>query len=413
MGDASILSGIDEILRETWKKDVKLVVSDKNPKAASKYYPQYEFIGYPCDVKSSGIVKKYLRFMRASSIEPRVNSARFWLGAWMMKIGLDRISKYILTGDEYKTISEYSNSDVVISTGGTYLVEKYDLRTRIFDYNLSLFFEKPLVFFTQSIGPFERPEYRVAFRRIFRKATLILLRDQRSKSHLQTLGVGKEKMYVLADAAFALSGPETSSFADTSPKVGISVREWKHFKTKTQEEGMQDYLDAVRLTVERLVCEKNAEVTFVSTCQGRPEYNYDDSKIAQKVFDKLSQRVQKSVCVDSSPHDPNSFMKAVSKLDFMIATRMHAAILSLNAGTPVLPIAYEFKTEELFSRLGQNKWTTKIELKNPKKLSQNAIEYLGEIDKRKEHLMRKVDLEEERAKSAIGLLKKHLSLEDK
>jgi colanic acid/amylovoran biosynthesis protein len=31
---------------------------------------------------------------------------------------------------------------------------------------------------------------------------------------------------------------------------------------------------------------------------------------------------------------------------------MHMAILALTAGVPVLPIAYEFKTQELFTRLG-------------------------------------------------------------
>ncbi len=40
---------------------------------------------------------------------------------------------------------------------------------------------------------------------------------------------------------------------------------------------------------------------------------------------------------------------------------MHAGILALIAGTPVLPIAYEFKTHELFARLGMAEWVQDIE----------------------------------------------------
>ncbi|MFM2314270.1 MAG: hypothetical protein RLZZ04_3546, partial [Cyanobacteriota bacterium] len=37
------------------------------------------------------------------------------------------------------------------------------------------------------------------------------------------------------------------------------------------------------------------------------------------------------------------------------------AILSLGAGVPVFPIIYEFKTKELFTKLGQQSWMIDIE----------------------------------------------------
>jgi colanic acid/amylovoran biosynthesis protein len=40
---------------------------------------------------------------------------------------------------------------------------------------------------------------------------------------------------------------------------------------------------------------------------------------------------------------------------------MHMAILALSVGTPVLPIAYEFKMRELFERLAQGRWVQDIE----------------------------------------------------
>jgi colanic acid/amylovoran biosynthesis protein len=42
----------------------------------------------------------------------------------------------------------------------------------------------------------------------------------------------------------------------------------------------------------------------------------------------------------------------LTRFDVVVATRMHMAILSLCAAVPVIAIAYEFKTRELFSKLG-------------------------------------------------------------
>ena len=49
----------------------------------------------------------------------------------------------------------------------------------------------------------------------------------------------------------------------------------------------------------------------------------------------------------------------------VVATRMHVAILALLMGVPVLPIAYEFKTSELFGKLGLGGLVQDIEAVTP------------------------------------------------
>src|SRR3546814_9397157 len=58
------------------------------------------------------------------------------------------------------------------------------------------------------------------------------------------------------------------------------------------------------------------------------------------------------VRVDDRFHTPEALRDRYAGYDMVVATRMHAAILALCAGTPVMPLAYEFKTAELFGRLG-------------------------------------------------------------
>ena len=106
--------------------------------------------------------------------------------------------------------------------------------------------------------------------------------------------------------------------------------------------------------------ERNAEIVFLSTCQGIPKYLYDDSLIADRICERLEPDVLRAVRVDHDFHTPAALMTALRDFDFAISTRMHMAILGLCAGLPVLPIAYEFKTTELYKALGQEQWVTDI-----------------------------------------------------
>ncbi len=90
------------------------------------------------------------------------------------------------------------------------------------------------------------------------------------------------------------------------------------------------------------------------TCQGIDEYWTDDTKLADEIVSSLPEDVAQNVTIDRQFRQPMDIVSAYQDFHLVIATRMHAAILSLVAGTPVLGIAYEFKLEELFHQLGMD-----------------------------------------------------------
>jgi colanic acid/amylovoran biosynthesis protein len=160
----------------------------------------------------------------------------------------------------------------------------------------------------------------------------------------------------VADAVFALA--DTARITDIlkwpdraapTGRVGISVRKWNY--VRGGEDGMRRYIDAIREMVVSLV-RQGKQVTFVSTCQGVPEYAHDDSRTADAIVSGLDSAVAEHVVIDAAFHTPEQLMELAKGFDFVVATRMHMMILSLCVGTPVLPIAYEFKTRELAARLG-------------------------------------------------------------
>jgi colanic acid/amylovoran biosynthesis protein len=254
-----------------------------------------------------------------------------------------------------------------VSTGGTYLVENYPLFPRIFDYKISLVLEKPLIFFTQSLGPFLIPSNRQNFKRIFEESLLILLRDRRSENNILDLNPEKVNTYVTADAAFALADPVAIAAAQSdrdfsSPlNIAISVRDWHYFKTIDPDLGRAKYLRSITTATEHLVNRYGAKVTFISTCQGIPEYWTNDSKVALEITQNLATNIANSVSVNCDFHSPLELAEMLKSFDFVISTRLHMAILALGVGTLVLPIAYEFKTQELFKNFGRENLVIDIE----------------------------------------------------
>jgi colanic acid/amylovoran biosynthesis protein len=129
--------------------------------------------------------------------------------------------------------------------------------------------------------------------------------------------------------------------------------------------GMNAYFDAVAALVSDIVTRHGAEVTFISTCQGAGDYWTDDSVTAAAVVDGLDARLRKAVRIDRDFHTPWQLMSVLGRFDAVVATRLHVAILALLMGVPVLPIAYEFKTSELFGKLGLGGLVQDIEAVTP------------------------------------------------
>jgi colanic acid/amylovoran biosynthesis protein len=319
-------------------------------------------------------------------------------------------ARLLLTSEEWESLQRYASADIIISTGGTYLVDYYFLEPRIFDYQIAHFFDRPLVFYTQTAGPFETPRYRRALRSVMNQARLICLRDQESVANLRDIGVTDTPLVEAADAVFSLADPDDLEAARERtypqrdrPRVAVSVRHWPHFQTRSTDEGMQKYRQGVRSAVRYLAQHHGAEVNFVSTCQGVPEYRNDDAQVAQRVVSGLSDQVREIVTVDTSFHSPTDLKEHLKSYDFVIATRMHMAILALTAGTPVLPIAYEPKTTQLFRKLGLSEWVTSIETIDTS-FSDKVHRFVEQIDELRDRMVDGAEQERQRADIAAQRL---------
>jgi colanic acid/amylovoran biosynthesis protein len=415
VGDAAILFAEIQLLKSVFgENDIEICVYDSQPQASAQYYPSINFRLSP-----SSYISKALRIKYVGSFIAALNGYRVLIATWLIKHGLTFMSKFLIPRDVLNSVIDYSSADLIISTGGTVLVENYSLRARIIDYQVCLMLQRPLVFYTQSLGPFSIPYNCRSFKDIFNKALLILLRDQRSASHLSDIEVKSPNIHVFADAAFALADASIVQCADVEPqcvdthdqkglsplKVAISVREWKFFEGRDTKTGMTEYIKALQTASKHLIEQYNAKITYVSTCQGIPEYWTDDSKLASMIVQDLPTNIKKQIIVDQSFHSPEQLSLLLKQQDLVISTRLHVAILALGVGVPVLPIAYEFKTKELFERLNLGNWVVDIDRIDSENFIQLINMYLASLPEIQRLLFKGVMLEYQSAINSASILR--------
>ena len=395
-GDAAILYSLIAAIREAYGNDTDVTIYDSQAPVARRLHPALTF-------------RSHLHSLVTRHGWPWQLLPQRW-NARRLLAGGGRWGSGLLNSSEQEALRPWRTADVIVSSGGTYLVEQYDLAPRILDFRMARRLGKPLVLFTQSLGRFRDPVSRSELKETLEYARLILVREPESLDNLHALGISTERTRVVADAAFALADlPALASarertFPERGARIAVSVREWPYFKTKTRVAGMADYSEAVAALVRHLVS-KGHRVTFLSTCQGVPEYWTDDSATAKRILSEGRVALGEQVAVDSQSRTPNELIAELGAFDAVVATRMHAGILALSAGTPVLAIDYEDKARRLFGQLGVPDWSVDIESASPSLLCRTWETFASGVDARRAALLRAVTALAKDARTTAGLLR--------
>ena len=409
-GDAAILLAIKKILEAVYGDGIQIHVFDSNPEPSARLYKDYPTLSFHRLLAESTVKQEYKGYPVKNLVKRLYN----WSGLQSIKLlgrGNDLLANTLLDKKSRESIEIYRQADSVITTGGTYLVETYNLSKRIRQFQIDAFLGKMPIFFTQSLGPFNNSYNRKHLKPTFDGSRLILLRDEKSAGHIAGMVDDSRKCHVVADSVFALADTARIENILKSPapqptgRVGVSVRNWNY--VKDGRDGMERYVDAVRRMVTALV-EQGKEVTFVSTCQGVPEYAHDDSKTAEVIVSGLGSSTAAKVTIDASFHTPDQLMELVKGFDFVVATRMHMMIMSLCVGIPVLPIAYEFKTKELAARIGIADVLMDIDTISAEDAAAKLERFSNDLDRYRKTSLEAVLKENASAMSAVELLRSAL-----
>ncbi len=385
-GDAAILVAEVEMLRTVFGPAVRIVALDRDAKVATSYYPEINFRESLFWFGTRGS-----RRSLSTKVTAVIRSYRFRIGAWMLRHRLRRCAACFLNRLELEALFEIRRSDLVVNTGGTMFLNHYYLPAPLLEPQVAMSLGRPLVFFTHSLERLSRRSDRVRLGRVMRRALAVFVRGDGSRDEVLSLGAKPASVVVGADPAFALADPDLLGVASHTPtaplRIAISVRDLPG-SDESESLAMRRYLRSVAAVCEHLVDRHGASVTFLSTCQGIPEYPFDDSQIAREVANLLPAHIRDHVHVDRGFHPPATLRDRYADHDLVIATRLHAAILAVAAGTPVLPIAYEPKTDEVFASLGFSGLVQKADRLDPHELCRTVDSMIQGLPKLNEMFAR-------------------------
>ena len=217
---------------------------------------------------------------------------------------------------------------------------------------LAVLFDKPLMMYAVGVGPLLTAEGRKSTREAFLPANVIAVREAESRSILESLGVGRDRIHVTADPAFGLRSPapehsvafqgEAGLSGSPRPWAGVALRHWDLGSPPRWEAEVASALDS-------FLDRHRGSVAFVPLQDGR-EPLVNDADVAGRIRNRL-RNGSRAVVVPrgSSLHDRAGVLAAC---DLVLGMRFHSLVFALAAGVPVVALAYDPKIRRLMVEAG-------------------------------------------------------------
>lgn len=197
---------------------------------------------------------------------------------------------------------------------------------------MAKFLGKKLAVLGISIGKLTR--YNAPFvRRLFKRADLVIVRDEFSANILDSWNV---KNHVCADFATLGLDQDTPCRTNKDKYVVISIRP---FGINANE-----LYKKIALLCDRIVHEYGFNIVFLPMSA----IGQNDTGVLNKIFDLMTHQ-SKAHVEDFSP-DLGSVISILANAECVVGMRLHSCILASMYGVPVIPLSYMSKVANYWSR---------------------------------------------------------------
>jgi colanic acid/amylovoran biosynthesis protein WcaK/AmsJ len=260
-----------------------------------------------------------------------------------------------------KLFASYQKADLVVGVCGNQFFSTgrygWPFPAKLLAVALAGIFKKPYYALPQTLGPLKRGWERYAFARVYSRARLILVRDQASLKLGRQLTLPEAKLHYVPDPGlFYSAGSKNESmellkkydFPPRGPALGISVI--SQIGRFLDEARLAGYYDAVSRAIIEFQNKNGGSIYLFNQVRG-PTQLEDDRAASQEIL-KRTRELSGNIVIVEDAITPAQLKACYALMDIFIATRLHAGLLSLGAGTPTLFIGYLTKTRGVLSSLG-------------------------------------------------------------
>ncbi len=256
--------------------------------------------------------------------------------------GISAINRY----DFLAIKKALTSTRLFISGGGSLLQDvtsSRSLRYYLFLIEMAKRAKVSVMLYANGIGPVCKDKNRKRLKNGLQNLAAITLREKASVAELSDLGLQTETLHVTADPALTIEGADVTAVdkllsEEGIPRdqklFGVSIRPWKacgeEFYT-TFTEMLNDIAHSHGLTP-----------VFV------PMKYPEDFEISQKVASNLS---VKSYLVKAGK-TAEEIIGLVSRMEFMLAERLHSLIYASDAFVPTVGLSYDQKVDAFMDYIG-------------------------------------------------------------
>lgn len=300
----------------------------------------------------------------------------------------------------------YETADIIITVGGGYfrtggdVVTFINLLLMLHPLKLAEIIKKPTFLYTMSVGPFYSNFEKMLVKSRFKRASLILIREDISMKLLASMGIS-QNVTRSVDSGFLFQGVEPAKLraqldiADDTQLVGVTARKWLN------QTAQEQYEIELAQALDVIIASHSVEVVFIPQVTSIHN-NDDDRQVSRSIAARMKHATQVHVMEDDYSH---TAVKAMyDELDYIIGTRFHSVIFSLTSYVPAIAIEYEHKTSGIMNDMKLGQWTLKIEDVKSATITALFDALVEGRDEYADHLKKVLPAYVERASEAIELV---------
>jgi colanic acid/amylovoran biosynthesis protein len=362
-GDAAIVLAMKESLEEAFAPDAEVRNEFNGVNATletlQSCYPELQF--FPT---ISGAVYHWQQPVHRIDrrLVRKTAPQRFLLQARLKRMGLPLS---VLLPRERAVFDEYLAADLIVISGGAVLSTSWSAprarEERILKYRMVQELGKPLVFYAQSIGPFQPDDpMPQLLKPIFERATAVLCRDAAAYQVVrEQIGLHTENVYQTIDEALLLA-PRQPARAVVPPRkkpirIGVCVHQWGWLGESDPQARQRDFEARMGRVCTALLERGDTELLLLTTHQG-VEGSPDDTPVSERIAAQIPAAWRGDAQVVSGFVHPREFAYEMGNCDLAISSRLHGGILSMVGGTPAILLAYEPKARGLMEQIDLTDW---------------------------------------------------------
>jgi polysaccharide pyruvyl transferase WcaK-like protein len=255
-------------------------------------------------------------------------------------------------------IEHIRNSDLVISHSdenfkettllplNVYWVLTYwsMIASRTLDVMVARFFNRPVIMFPNSLGPFRTWVGRFLSRLSLKSCDFLLIRDPISFEIVCKLKIDTPKVLTYDTALLFHQKEELNIQSFPRPLVGVSAGIYSQSLSRHE---VENYILAHAKALDAVIEKYGFFILFLPHYVG--EFKNDDLFVSKLILDKMRNKPHAKIILAKSISE---FKQYLNQVDLVISSKMHPAILASSGFVPTLCIAYDHKQTAFFQNLG-------------------------------------------------------------